>query len=251
MNTSIHSHSLKTTLHALIPAIALTLFAAPIAHAGLLNFTPGVGESFTQNVIITQGTTGNGSFETDTTSNWFGANGSAIDAVNSGPSPASSDGDWSLRNFEAGIPQVTSRVDHRRRDQGLNFSNGDIFHITFDYYVPSTNGYNQLVITPLTMVGSSAASIGNGVNINPIPTLDAWVSQDLYWQLDADDGFNGIDVRFEYRRNGTGDEATYEGFLDNVVITQGVIIPEASSLALMGMSLALVVLLRRRNIAQS
>jgi len=102
MTTRIYSQLMKTTLHSLIPAIALTLFAAPIAHAGLLlNFTPGVGESFTQNVIITQGTTGNGSFETDTTSHWSGANGSAIDAVNSGPSPASSDGDWSLRNFEA------------------------------------------------------------------------------------------------------------------------------------------------------
>jgi hypothetical protein len=175
-------------------------------------------------VVITEGGTGNGSFETDTTFNWFSSGGASIDAVNSGPTPASTDGDWSLRIFAATDTNV--RGDHRRRSPAveLDFANGDVFHITLDYYAPSANGYNQFVIQPLTMNGSTTVTSGATENISPITTFDSWVSVDLYWQLDSDDDFNGIDWRMNFRRNGAAD-APYEAFIDNVQIHQGVFEP--------------------------
>jgi hypothetical protein len=208
-------------------ATIVLLMALTHSHAATLGLTNLPAKTtFVTNVTITAGTTGNGSFETDTTYNWFAALGASIDAVNSGPTPVSTDGSWSLRTFESETdPSVSGNADHRRRNIGLDFTNGDIFHVTLDYYAPSTLGYNQLVLQPLTNDGTTTLTIGAVGNINPITAFDSWVSVDLYWQLDSDDGFNGLDLRVNWRRNGGDSSSTYEGFIDNVQIHQGVFEP--------------------------
>ena len=211
------------------------LLSAPSASATMMIIIPDQPSDFIPARTITETATGNGSFEGGSTSGWVAFNNTShsttITSENGAP-PGGSEGTHYLRlSTQADNALVRSRVDHRRRNIGLNgLADGDVFKISFDLQIPSTAGYHTLVVQPLTNIGPSLVENSNPF-VDASLVTDQWTSYTTYYQASID-GFTGLDLRLILRHNIAG--TTYEGFIDNVVIQQGSVIPEPSSFWLFG-----------------
>ncbi len=230
----------KTTARLLLlPALLAVIGLGSVAHGALL---PGHWVA-TRTITDSQAGNGNGSFESGTFG-WSASSGASLSTGTADP-PGATQGNRYLVISETGVPRVASRADNRRRSIGLvGSSQGEVLRVLFDYYVPSLNGYNQLVVQLLTMDGNSALSVST-INVNPTSASDTWLTF-AHDFLVTDQTFDGVDLRIDFRRNG-GDAATYSGFVDNASIEQGYLVPEPSTLALLGLGLGAALCVWRKR----
>ena len=223
--------------------IALTTTGS--VHATLTN-------DFQLNRTIVTDTTRNGGFELGTTANWLVSAptaGTTTDTTATNLiSPGPSEGSWFGLTTVSGSAGIRiARNVHRNRSQGLTLADGNILRISSDFARPSSLGLAIIQITPQLYNGNTLVDTLDTFAMN-IASSNAmeWITAAHDWVL-PNLTFNGVDIRIDMRSPGSS-SSTYTGYLDNLVVLQGVVIPEPSSVALVGLALlGLMRLIRRRG----
>lgn len=230
-------------------------FVAIAAVCGLAGLLPRganatLTNDFVANRTIANATTRNGSLETGTTASWI------TSTVNGGPtgfqalqSPLTpTDGSWYgvVTNFSTS-GQAIGRVTQRDNNIGMNLGDGDILRVTADFARPLSLGFTQVEITPFLTLGTSTATGGQLSTFTlTLPATLEWSAFAHDWVLPNDVTFNGLDVRVNMRGPNV-QNTVYTGYLDNLVILQGEVIPEPGAGFLAVLALAILQRITRRR----
>ncbi|MCC7519461.1 MAG: PEP-CTERM sorting domain-containing protein [Verrucomicrobiae bacterium] len=245
---TLNSEGASFVFYVTLMVLIMTWATPGSVHATLTN-------DFQLNRTLVTDTTRNGGFETTNTSNWVisaptagtTTDTTATNSLSPGPS-APSEGSWFGLTTVSGATGVRiARNTHRNRSQGLTLDDGNILRISADFARPDTLGLTTIHIVPQLYNGNTVVDTLDTFAMN-IASSNAyeWVTIAHDWVL-PNLTFNGVDIRIDMRSPGSS-SSTYTGYLDNLVVLQGQVIPEPSVAALTLIALVGWLRLKRRRV---
>lgn len=194
-----------------------------------------VTNDFGAKKTIVTDTLRNGGFETGSGVNWLVSGPTSGTTVTLTPKqtspPGPSEGSWFAEaTVSGGSGNRIARLFHRNRNLGLTLDDGNILRISAVFARPETLGLTTIQILPQLMSNNTVvATLSQRQHSTASADPFEWVAITNDWLIPGGLGFDGVDVRIDMRAGARSSSATFTGFLDNLVIQQGVVVPEPST----------------------